>query len=91
MSQDDFERRSQKTVRTDEERAAWNRYMRNFRRGFKERGLASLSTVITVEHAEFIDRYSREKGCQSKREALMMIIDEAMERFESDDGSDSAR
>ncbi|WP_354435933.1 hypothetical protein [Martelella mangrovi] len=74
--------------RSEEERAAWNRYMRNFRRSFKDRGLTSLSTVITTEHSEFIERFGRENACQSKREALMMIIDDVKKRFESENDDD---
>ncbi|MBB4120139.1 hypothetical protein [Martelella radicis] len=75
---------NRKTERSEEERTAWNRYMRNFRRSFKDRGLTSLSTVITTEHAEFIERFGRERACQSKREALMMIIEDVKERYETD-------
>ncbi|AJY46470.1 hypothetical protein [Martelella endophytica] len=89
MSQGDTGDNSQKFARSDEEREAWNRYMRNFRRGFKQRGLTSLSTVITVEHADFIDQYGRARGCQSKREALMMIIDDVKKRFETEGDQDA--
>lgn len=70
------------SLRTDEERAAWNRYMRNFRRSFKEKGLTSLSTVVKTEHAEFIERFGRETACDSKREALMTIIDSFKKQYE---------
>lgn len=83
MRQDEIENHNGRGLRTDEERAAWNRYMRNFRRSFKERGLTSLSTVITTEHAEFIEKYGREEACSSKREALMQIIDKFKDQYET--------
>lgn len=82
MGRNEVENQDQKSTRSDEEREAWNRYMRNFRRGFRKRGLTSLSTVITTEHSEFIERYGRDKECQSKREALMMIIDDVKSRYD---------
>lgn len=82
MRRNEVENHEQKISRSEEERAAWNRYMRNFRRSFKERGLTSLSTVITAEHNDFIDLYGREKKCHSKREALMMIIEDVKSRYE---------
>ena len=87
MGQKEVENNDQKISRSEEERAAWNRYMRNFRRSFKERGLTSLSTVITAEHNDFIDRYGREKECHSKREALMMIIEDVKSRHERENES----
>ncbi|MAM10483.1 MAG: hypothetical protein CML23_08480 [Rhizobiaceae bacterium] len=84
MTQGGMDKDSRKAERSEEERTAWNRYMRNFRRSFKDRGLTSLSTVITTEHAEFIERFGREKACQSKREALMMIIEDVKDRFENE-------
>ncbi|TPW33514.1 hypothetical protein FJU08_02855 [Martelella alba] len=87
MSHSELDSRSRKIERSDEERAAWNRYMRNFRRSFKERGLTSLSTVITTDQADFIEKYGRETACQSKREALMTIIDRFRDQYEGQDGA----
>ncbi|WP_180897348.1 hypothetical protein [Martelella soudanensis] len=84
MGRNEVENQEQKNSRSEEERAAWNRYMRNFRRGFRKRGLTSLSTVITTEHSEFIERYGRDKECQSKREALMMIIEDVKARYDQE-------
>nr|WP_272211657.1 hypothetical protein [Marinicella sp. W31]MDC2877547.1 hypothetical protein [Marinicella sp. W31] len=45
--------------------------------------------MITTDHAKFIEEFGRQNGCQSKREALMMIIEDVKERFEDeDDGGD---
>ena len=84
MNQRDSNYDDEKSVRSEEEKAAWNRYMRNFRSTFKEKGLKSLSTVIKEEHSEFIDHFGRAHACQSKREALMMILDDARKRFEDE-------
>ncbi|WP_174800669.1 hypothetical protein [Martelella limonii] len=84
MNRHDMDSSDHKMSRSEDERAAWNRYMRNFRRSFKDRGLTSLSTVITTEHSDFIDRYGREKECQSKREALMMIIEDVKARYDDE-------
>ena len=86
MGRNEVENQDHKINRSEEERAAWNRYMRNFRRSFRGRGLTSLSTVITTEHSEFIDRFGRENECQSKREALMMIIEDVKARYDHERG-----
>ncbi|WP_165972857.1 hypothetical protein [Martelella mediterranea] len=44
--------------------------------------MTSLSTVVKTEHAEFIERFGRETACDSKREALMTIIDSFKKQYD---------